>query len=373
MSGGVDSSVAAVLLKKQGYNVVGVFLRLWKEKNGRNTEISVKKIADFLKIPLIVIDARKEFKKIVVDYFLREYKAGRTPNPCVVCNREIKFKFLFQELIKLKADYVATGHYARIISDTFPTFGHPFLIKEGMKEVFYKLFTAKDKTKDQSYFLYTLNQKQLSKILFPLENYAKDNVKKLAENFQLINLINNPHKNNNRLRLPSTDSVCSYKESRNICFIPERYPDQFLKRNLKLKPGNIVDWQRNIIGRHLGLPLYTIGQRRNIGIGGTGPYYIAQKNFRKNELIVIKNFNNPLLYKKELFVKNVNWPSDKPKFPLKAKICIRYHHPAVRAIIKTRENLYRIEFKKPQRAVTPGQSAVFYSEKGEVLGGGVIS
>lgn len=368
LSGGVDSSVAAALLKKQGYKITGFYLRLFRDEK---KEKQIKKIAKAIGMPLIIKDAQKEFRKKVIDYFLREYKEGRTPNPCVVCNREIKFKFLFEELNKLKADYVATGHYARIANSTSPApprQDHPSLIKEGMGEVFYKLFSAKDKTKDQSYFLYTLTQKQLSKILFPLGDYKKEEVKKIARN----------------LKLPVNE-----EESRNVCFIAGKCPDEFLKKNIKMKSGNITDINGNIIGRHIGLPLYTIGQRRNIRIGGTGPYYVAAKDFRKNELIVVKKSNNPLLYRKELLLgsstptwelsSQVNWILGKPKFPLQARVCIRYHHPAVRAIIeevrggKCEVRGYKIKFTKPQRAVTPGQAAVIYSEKGEVLGGGTIS
>lgn len=355
MSGGVDSSVAAALLKKRGYDVTGLYLQLFKDAG---KEKQVERIVKIIGIPLVIKDVRQEFKKGVINYFISEYKAGRTPNPCVVCNREIKFKFLFNELLKLKADYVTTGHYARKRE-----------IKNLKSKIkMYKLYEAKDKTKDQSYFLYTLNQKRLAKILFPLGNYIKKEVKKLAK----------------KLNLPISDG----EESQSACFISEKWPDEFLKRNIRMKPGNITDVDENIIGRHQGLPLYTIGQRRNIRIGGTGPYYVAQKDFRKNELMVVKNFNNPLLYKKGLFIKKVNWVANKPKLPIKARVAIRYHHPAVRAIIEpevqpllvvrvergrtSSKDLYRVIFTKPQRAVTPGQSAVFYSEKGEVLGGGIV-
>ncbi len=402
MSGGVDSSVAAYLLKKQRHEVTGLHLRIFKDGE---KEKRIKKIAKKIGMPLIIKDVQKEFKKKVIDYFLREYKTGRTPNPCVVCNREIKFKFLFDELNKLKADHIATGHYARLRREILNPKSLPrrqageILNKSEIQNTkfLYKLFEARDKTKDQSYFLYTLNQKQLAKTLFPLGNYKKEEVKKMAEKYHLTKNINKNH-----LHVSSADDKCRYEESRGTCFILDKWPDEFLKKNIKMKPGDIIEINGNeadinrdkvekqgkIIGRHIGLPLYTIGQRRNIRVGGTGPYYVAAKDFRKNELIVVRGFNNPMLYKKELLLGSpasnwkpdfqVNWILGEPKFPLRAKVCIRYHHPAIHATIKKAKS-YKlearsclVEFSKPQRAVTPGQAAVVYSEKGEVLGGGII-
>lgn len=360
MSGGVDSSVSATLLKKQRFEVTGLYLRLFKDEV---REKKVKEIAEKIGIPLIIKDARKEFKKRVINYFISEYKAGRTPNPCVVCNQHIKFKFLFDELTKLRADFVATGHYARVKREIQNS---KFEIRNKSKvqnsNFSYKLFQAKDKTKDQSYFLYTLNQKQLAKVLFPVGDYTKEEIKKLAQKF--------------RLPLDFTE------ESRGICFVAEKWTDEFLRRNIKMRPGKIIDAKGNIIGIHQGLPLYTVGQRRNIRIGGTGPYYVVKKDLPKNVLVVVKNSHHPLLYKKDLLVKNINWITDKPRLPLEARVCIRYHHPAVRGIIKPsshknikalKQRVYLVRFIKPQRAVTPGQSAVFYAKKGEVLGGGTIN
>lgn len=368
ISGGVDSAVSAALLKKQGYNVVGVYLRLLGPEASNDHEKAAGNAAKKIKIPFHIIDLRKEFKKVVVDYFLREYQKGRTPNPCVVCNQEIKFKFLFKALSGLNADYIATGHYARISPHPSPSpsgRGWHEVTGEGVRH----LFVAKDKTKDQSYFLYTLNQKQLSKILFPLGNYDKDKVKKIAENFRLIN---NPRKNNNRLHLPSADNICSYKESQNICFIIDKYPDKFLKRHLKLKKGNIFNLNGKIIGKHEGLPLYTIGQRRGIKIGGTGPYYVVGKDEKKNLLVVTNRKNDPALYKKEAALEKVNWVVKKPKLPVKVLVRNRYHDPLTYAKIKMQGTEYKIQYANKQKAVTPGQSAVFYSKRGEVIGGGVI-
>ncbi len=356
MSGGVDSSVAAYLLKKQGYEVIGLHLRLFKDEK---KEKQIKKIAKAIGIPLVIKDARKEFKKKVVDYFLREYKKGRTPNPCVVCNREIKFKFLFQELSKIKADYVATGHYARLRREILnPKSEIRNKSKIQNSKFLYKLFEARDKTKDQSYFLHTLKQKQLAKILFPLGNYKKEEVKKIAT----------------KLKLPANE-----EESQNVCFISEKYPNDFLKKYIRMKPGKIVDIKGNIIGQHKGLPLYTLGQRRGINIGGKGPYFAVRKNFRKNELVVASGRTISELFRSSANLDNVNWVGIKPNLPAHVLSQTRYHNPKVNAIIKSYNmkhkacsRIYKIEFEKPQRAVTPGQSAVFYTKKREIIGGGVI-
>jgi len=327
ISGGVDSSVAAALLKRAGFNVRGVFMNLFDSLEFKASEKKAKKIAEILGIHFLSLDLRKEFKKAVIDYFLAEYKKTRTPNPCVKCNQEIKFKIFLEKALKLGADYVATGHYARS--------------KDG------KLLIAKDKEKDQSYFLYNLKQSQLQKILFPIGNYSKTEVKKLARDFKIADLIR--------------------PESRDICFLQGKYQD-FLKKHLKLKPGPIFDTTGREIGRHQGLPLYTIGQRKEIKVSGTLPYYVVKLDFKNNALIVSDQEKD--LYKKELIAEKVNWiSSNKVKLPLKVKAKIRYLHPAVPAIIKNYE--YRVIFNKSQRAITPGQSIVFYKGK-EVLGGGVI-
>lgn len=224
----------------------------------------------------------------------------------------------------------------------------------------YGLYEARDINKDQSYFLYTLNQKKLAKIIFPLGDYEKEEVKKLAK----------------KLRLP----IQQGGESQNICFISEKYPDDFLKKHIKMKPGNIADAKENIIGRHQGLPLYTLGQRRGINIGGNGPYYVVKKDAKNNTLIVSNDKNDAGLYKKETIMERVNWVAKEPELPLKVLIQTRYHNPKVNAIIKltnnkqltTNNKRYVVAFDEPQRAVTPGQSVVFYSKKGEVIGGGVI-
>jgi tRNA-specific 2-thiouridylase len=367
ISGGIDSSVAAALLKRAGgdelrsssrfakarvFDVIGVFMKFWSEPNkdgiieSRNrccsseAEIRARKVAKILKIPFYVLKLEKEFKKRIVDYFLKEHRVGRTPNPCVICNKKIKFGLLLEKALKLDADFVATGHYARKNE----------LTTNNLQPTTYKLLRAKDKNKDQSYFLWMLNQNQLKRILFPIGNYTRKEVEKLAQ----------------KLKLPTVGAP----KSQEICFVKTTI-NNFLKKYLKEKPGRIVDIQGKIIGGHRGLWFYTIGQRKGINIPG-GPYWVLDKDLRKNLLIVTKNEKD--LCKKELICKDINWISGKePKLPLKIKTKIRYRHePASAIITKTLEpKIYTLKFKKSQRAVTPGQSVVFYKGR-ELLGGGVI-
>jgi tRNA-specific 2-thiouridylase len=367
MSGGVDSSVAAALLQKQGYDVVGVFFRLWKEKKGKLTDgqNSAKEIAKILNIPLKIIDVSKIFKKEIINYLLKEFKSGRTPNPCVICNPKIKFATLLKLADKLGAAYIATGHYAKIfpLPLTPSPLGRGWIPSRKTGEG-NKLFEAKDKTKDQSYFLYGLNQKQLARIIFPLGEYKKTEVKKKAKSWKL--------------------PAYSQKESHDVCFVSGKL-DDYLKKNLKLKKGKIVDKKGRLLGEHQGLPLYTIGQRKGINLGGSGPYYVIKKDSVKNELIIANKSSDRNLFQKKMLVKKINWINKPAKLPLIAGIRIRYGHPAARGIIESRmdsrmntnlksnsRECYIIEFKEPQRAIASGQSAVFYGEKGEVLGGGII-
>jgi len=348
MSGGIDSSVAAALLKRAGFNVISVFMKFWSEpeKNGLvgasnrccspEAEIRARKVAKILKIPFYVFNFSKEFKKRIVDYFLEGYKKGITPNPCVVCNKEIKFGILLEKILKLDANFLATGHYVRKVQDP--------------KSKIQKLLRAKDKNKDQSYFLWMLNQNQLKRILFPIGNYTRKEVENLAKKFKL--------------------PVLRARKSVEICFVETTIND-FLKKYLKEKPGKIVDKKGKILGEHKGLWFYTIGQRKGIKLSG-GPYWVLDKDLKKNLLIVTKNEKD--LYKKELICKNVNWISGiEPTLPLKVKAKIRYRHKPALAIINrtSKPKVYSLKFKVAQRAITPGQSVVFY--KGErVLGGGII-
>lgn len=338
MSGGVDSSVAAALLKKQDFDVVGVFMRFWAETPQEGiadrwnrccspeAQVRAKTVAQILGIPFYVFDFRKEFKKEVVDYFIKEYEDGRTPNPCVVCNKEIKFGLLLKKALAIEADFVATGHYAKKIKNS--------------------IYVAKDKNKDQSYFLWQLNQGQLSRILFPLGDYTKTEVRQLAKKFKL--------------------PVSSILESQEVCFIQTDLAG-FLKRHIKQKPGEIVNMEGKVLGWHKGLAAYTIGQRRGIELP-QGPYWVVKKDLKKNVLVVTNNEND--LLQKELTFKNANWLAGQPpKFPIKVRAKIRYRAESIPAVILDDQ---RLIFQEPQRAVTSGQSVVFYKNH-QLLGGGIIS
>lgn len=370
ISSGVDSSVAAALLKEQGYEVIGVFMHFWKEP-GRNVLLENKccslesleearKICRILNIPLYTANAEKEFKTHVVDYFLREHKKGRTPNPCIACNKHIKFQVLFEKMLELKGDFIATGHYARlrrefpISNSQFPNKSQARISKDKVIYKLYQLYQSKDQEKDQTYFLYNLNQKQLARIMFPVGEYEKSEVRAMAK----------------ERGLPVFDK----EDSQEICFVPEKCPREFLKRNLKLKRGKIISMEGEILGKHDGLPLYTLGQRKRIGLGGDGPYYVVGKNALDNMLMVANDKEEKLLYKEWAEIEEVSWVREKPKFPAKIKVKTRYRNPMVSAIIEPLKgsSRYKIVFSEPQKAVTPGQSAVFYGDNGEVLGGGIV-
>lgn len=346
MSGGVDSSAAAALLKNQEYDVSGVFMHFWSEPRARRaeniccsveSESDARAVASKLKIPFYVFHFEKEFKNYVVDYFLRENKKGLTPNPCVMCNRRIKFEFLLNKALSLGFDFVATGHYAKI--------------KKG-KRGKYHFLTAEDQRKDQSYFLYAISQKQMSRFLFPLADLTKKEVRALAR------------KND----LPTHSKI----ESFDLCFVGDSHVN-FLSRNLKIKTGDIIDTQGNILGRHKGLPLYTVGQRKDIGLS-SGPYYVCGFDFKRNRLIVTNDMRDEKLFSGQMIVKNASWVLGEPKLPLRAKVKIRYRHESVGAVISKKISpvKYLVRFINPQRAVTPGQAAVFYKGK-EMLGGGTIA
>lgn len=345
MSGGLDSSVAAALLKRAGFSLIGIYMKLWSFPesidNNLAAELRAKKVAKLLNIPFYSLDLKKEFKERVVDYFLNEYKKGFTPNPCVVCNKKIKFGLLREKSLKLGAEYIATGHYARL-----------------SKNISYSLISARDKNKDQSYFLWMLNQKQLRRVLFPIGHYTRQEIKKMAKELKLDFLLN----------VPKSMEICFF--SRNI--------NDFLKHFLSENPGKIVDKTGKVLGEHRGLWFYTIGQRKGIGFSG-GPYYVLDKDFRNNLLIITKNKKD--LKKKEIIFKDANWISGKePILPIKVKAKIRYQTNFAGAQVrkKLKNKTYLLTFDKPQWAVTPGQSVVFYSPKTcrncrQVLGGGIIT
>ncbi|HQK63823.1 MAG TPA: tRNA 2-thiouridine(34) synthase MnmA [Candidatus Staskawiczbacteria bacterium] len=328
MSGGVDSSVSAALLKQAGFDVVGVMAKFWKdgESSAENRCCSVESeklarlVCGQLEIPFYVVNLEREFKKAVVYNFLAQYRRGATPNPCVVCNKEIKFGLLLRKAEKMGADFLATGHYVRIENG--------------------RMMKGKDKSKDQSYFLWQLGKKQLEKILFPVGGYTKAQVRQLAKEFDLV--------------------VAETPESQEVCFVPDT-ANNFLAKYLKQKPGKIIDKKGKVLGQHQGLWFYTIGQRKGLELP-QGPWFVVAKDFKKNTLVVSKNKRD--LYKKELKIKDINWIGKKSA---SADVKIRYKSGLAKAKISGN----KIIFQKSQLAITPGQSAVLYKGN-ELLGGGII-
>lgn len=346
MSGGVDSSVAAALLKERGYKVIGVIMKVWSgESSPRRTHHScygpgeeediedARKVAQTLKIPLYIFDLRKEYKTEILDYFCGEYLSGRTPNPCVRCNRMIKLGALVEKIrdAGIKFDYIATGHYARVRYD------------EGCRR--YLLRKARDLRKDQSYFLFSLSQEKLKYCFFPLADYTKEEVRKMAKDFGL--------------------GVSNKPESQN--FIAGGYPYLF-KRTAK--PGPIFDNYGNILGEHRGIPFYTIGQRKGLGISARKPLYVTSIDRKRNAILV---GTKEELCKDELIASQMNWISiENIDRSLKIRAKIRSLHKGAEAVLAPldRERVY-VKFRKPQIAITPGQAVVFY-DGDIVVGGGTI-
>lgn len=351
MSGGLDSSVTALILKKYGFKIAGFFLKFWGVEKGGirmnrcctpDSERRARMVAKLLKIPFYVINVEKEFKEKIVEYFLRGYKEGITPNPCVICNFEIKFGILVEKLLSLGFDFIATGHYAK--SDSFVS----VLSRGRVDEV--RLYRAKDKEKDQSYFLWMLKEEQLRRSIFPLGDLTREDVKKIASSSPLRFMTQIP-------------------KSVELCFINTNTRD-FLREHLSEKMGEMRDMQNGFLGTHSGHWFYTIGQRRGLKIRG-GPYYIIEKRAKENLLILSSDEKD--LYKKDLVCKDINWilPS-RITLPTSVQAKIRYRAELASAVIYPQNaNELFVSFKKPQRAITAGQSVVFY-KKDEVLGGGII-
>jgi tRNA-specific 2-thiouridylase len=400
MSGGVDSSVAAKIMADEGHAVAGLFLKLWSDptsprqigglrgasptcsKQNRCCDYEAledaRAVAKKLNIPFYVINAEQEFKREIVDQFLNEYKKLRTPNPCIRCNEHIKFNLLLKKALEIGCDKLVTGHYARIEDNS----SGKWKVESGKKNPSapYHLLSALDSSKDQSYMLYRLKQNQLSKVFFPLGNYLKKDVRALAVKWDL--------------------PVKEKPESQEICFFGDRDYREFLKRYLDkkyFKEGKIVDTKSNVLGKHEGLVKYTIGQRKGIEQEPKNlrteepknkkPLYVVGFDVEKNQLIVGKDKE---VYSEKMVVSDLNWINPKKLIPKKLQAKIRYRHEAVDCKIKlmnkrTKElknnqdvamkqsgnETILVRFSKPQRAVTPGQSAVFYTGE-EVLGGGTI-
>ncbi len=373
MSGGVDSAVTALLLQKEGYEVEGIFLDFIDGEKSERDFQSAQKIAKKLNIPIYKIDARGIFKKEIIDKFVADYKKGVTPNPCVMCNPQMKFKILLKEANERGINFVATGHYARL-GQEFPilptgrqvsNFQFPnksqfpiSKINKNLQATSYNLLTARDSDKDQSYFLYRLTEVQLARIIFPLGDYLKSEVREIAKE--------------------NGFGIKNEEESQDVCFIADNDFNKFISEKIANKPGKIVDNSRKVLGKHKGLHFYTIGQRKGINLGGDGPYFVVKKDLANNQLVVANKLVENL-WRDEFEIKNANWIDFGLTFPLEASVKIRYRTEEICAIIEEirmtkdgADKIYRVKLDQPQKAITSGQSAVFYSKESAVLGGGII-
>lgn len=346
MSGGVDSSVSALLLKQQGYDVIGVFMKNWDEKDdeGYCTAAEdyedVRRVCEQIDIPYYTVNFVKEYWDRVFTYFLDEYKKGRTPNPDVMCNNEIKFKAFLDFALKVGADFMATGHYARVGKDNSQ----------------YQLLRGNDPNKDQTYFLCTLGQHQLSKTIFPIGDMPKDRVRQIARDAGL--------------------KTASKKDSTGICFIGERNFKEFLSNYLPAMPGEIRTLKGEKVGKHDGLMYYTIGQRKGLGIGGIGtgePWFVAEKDLKNNILFVVQGDSSRELYSVGLEASDIHWVNgNAPGSVFKCTAKFRYRQPDQGVTVYMKDNnSCIIKFDDLQRAITPGQAVVFYDSE-ICLGGGTI-
>lgn len=361
MSGGVDSSVSAAILKERGFDVRGVHIKMWSDPDipctFKEDRIDAMRAAATLDIPFETWDLTNEYRAAVVEYMIREYASGRTPNPDVMCNREIKFGVFLKRAFERGADYVATGHYVR-----------KRIVTHRSRRIRYALATARDANKDQSYFLWMLTQEQLRHCLFPIGEYTKPEVRALARRF----------------KLPTAEKP----DSQGICFIGEIDLKKFLQKYISARPGVVISTRGRKLGEHEGLPFYTIGQRQGIGIGGGIPYYVAEKNLASNTLVVAEGPYDEKLFTNALTARDLHWISGaNPKFPLTCEARIRYRQPLQSCMIEKPEirtfrrrlgagenqksETLAVLFDEPQRAATPGQSIVFYVGD-QMLGGGII-
>jgi len=341
MSGGVDSSVAAALLKNQEYAVTGVYMKNWtKSLPGfdcpwKEDFEDAKRVAVQLGIEFKVFDFEKEYKQSVVDYMIDAFKQGLTPNPDIMCNQEVKFKLFLEACLADGAEYISTGHYARTARG--------------------ELLQAKDKNKDQTYFLYRVSADALRKTLFPLGEYTKPQVRAFAKKFGL--------------------ATADKKESMGICFVGKVGIKEFLNQYVTARPGNIIDEAGTIIGEHDGAIFYTIGQRSGLGIGGGLPYYVTGKDMKENEVYVTKDLNDTRLWTDKLHLASVHWIQKVPKNGVSVEVRTRHRAPLVKGtlqVVPSKLNTLQVALQEDIRAATPGQSAVLYD--GEIcLGGGIIT
>ncbi len=411
LSGGVDSSVAAALLQERGFDVTGIHIKMWSDPdipcNFKEDRMDAVRVAARLGIPFETWDLTQEYKQAVVEYMIREYAAGRTPNPDVMCNREIKFGVFLRRALQAGADFVATGHYARVVPSESLSGGAPRHFTAAARSLapaarslrvsavsppeaetkqtalpiaanskmprpaasLYRLFKAIDENKDQSYFLWTLTQEQLRHCLFPIGEYAKPEVREMARKFGL----------------PTAEK----KDSQGICFIGEIDIREFLKKRIPTERGAVLTTSGRRVGEHEGVEFYTIGQRHGIGAGGGGiPYYVTRKDFETNTLTVAEGPYDEKLFSRELVAGDIHWISGvAPALSFRCEARIRYRQPLQEARIMNYElgirggvfssstiipnSRFLIQFDSPQRAITPGQSIVFYCGE-EMIGGGII-
>ncbi len=348
MSGGVDSSVAAALLVEQGYEVIGMMMRLWSEPGiGSQAPVNrcctpdqmadARRVADLLDIPFYVVDTQKYFRRTIVQFFIDEHALGRTPNPCIECNRQIRFNWLLNQALALEADFLATGHYARVHHT----------------ETGYQLLKGVDEDKDQSYVLHMLTQEQLAHVLFPVGEYTKSAVRELAVRFGL--------------------PVASKQESQDLCFLGDGDYRRFLRQYSPeaSRPGPILDLNGQELGQHEGLAFYTIGQRKGLGIAVNEPVYVLRKDVQRNALIVGPR---TALGQRTLYARDVNWiAGNPPEASIRAAVKIRYKaRPMLATITVTGNGRIRADFDQPVYGITPGQAAVFYNND-ICLGGGIIT
>ncbi len=338
MSGGVDSSVTAAILKERGYRVIGVYMKNWTQDIAgticpwKEDYQDALKVSVQLDIELLVFDFQKEYKKKVVDYMISEYGAGRTPNPDIMCNQEIKFKLFLDTALERGADFVATGHYARIVDG--------------------KLFIARNIDKDQTYFLYRVNEDALQRVLMPIGEFeTKAEVRKIAKNFKLV--------------------TANKRDSQGICFVGKVGIKDFLSQYITTKPGSIIDQDGDDIGQHDGAIFYTIGQRSGLGVGGGLPYYVIGKNMEKNEVYVTNRLDDKKLWSKEISITDLSWITKSPAPKKKYMLRTRHRAPLVGVRIEQSGNFAKLLLDDEIRAVTSGQSAVIY-DVDQVVGGGIV-